>query len=59
MNLFFIRLFFLIISIVVGYYVGGFDGQSFFGAQIGFIGGVVIIVLEASMLQAHHNIPKY
>ena len=49
MNLFFIRLFFVIIGIIVGYYVGGFNNQALFGAQMGFIGGVFIIILEASM----------
>lgn len=49
MNLFFIRFFFVVISVIVGYYVGGFSDEALFGAQVGLLGGVGVIALEASM----------
>ncbi|MBP9855241.1 MAG: twitching motility protein PilT [Candidatus Omnitrophica bacterium] len=49
MTLFFIRIFFLILSGVIGYYVGSLLHEPLFGAGIGFVSSFVLIVLESSM----------
>jgi len=49
MNLIFIRIFFLIISIVIGYQIGSIKDIALLGAVAGSIVGMLIILLEASM----------
>jgi len=49
MSLSFIRCFFLVISGVVGYYVGTLLQQSILGAQIGCLSGLVLIFIERSL----------
>jgi uncharacterized protein YacL len=46
MTLSFIRSFFLIISMVVGYYIGEIQGDPILGAEIGALVGLLIIFLE-------------
>jgi uncharacterized protein YacL len=45
----FIRSFFLILNIALGYYIGVFFDQPLGGAMIGFFSGVVLIFLESRM----------
>jgi len=49
MTLLFIRIFFLIISGVVGYQVGLINEKPFWGLGMGCFFGIVLIVLEANM----------
>lgn len=49
MTLLFIRVFFLIISTLVGYYVGAINSQSILGIIIGAISGGLLIAMEANM----------
>ena len=49
MNLIFIRIFFIIISTVVGYQIGNIKDIAILGMVSGFIVGLLIILLESSM----------
>ena len=49
MNLIFIRILFMLISVVVGYYVGNIKDIGVLGAISGFISGMLIILLESRM----------
>ncbi len=49
MTITFIRIFFLLVSGVTGYYVGSLLQSPLFGAQIGFLSGLLIIFVERSM----------
>jgi len=49
MNLIFIRIFFLLISTIVGYQVGAIKEIAILGAISGFLIGLLIILLESSM----------
>lgn len=49
MNLIFIRFFFLILSTVVGYFIGNIKDIAFLGAAAGLIAGLLIIILESGM----------
>jgi uncharacterized protein YacL len=49
MNLIFIRIFFILISIVVGYQIGAIKEIAILGAVSGFLIGMMIIILESSM----------
>jgi len=49
MTLLFIRIFFLIISGVVGYQVGLINAQPFWGLGVGCFFGFILIILEANM----------
>lgn len=49
MNLIFIRIFFLLISAVVGYQIGSIKEIAILGGISGFLIGILIILLESSM----------
>ncbi|MDP3142384.1 MAG: PIN domain nuclease [Candidatus Omnitrophota bacterium] len=49
MNLIFIRIFFLLISVVVGYHIGSIKDIAILGGISGFLIGLLIILLESSM----------
>ncbi|MBZ0165572.1 MAG: hypothetical protein K8I00_02110, partial [Candidatus Omnitrophica bacterium] len=49
MTLIFLRVLFLTMSVLVGYYAGSVHNDAVAGGQIGFFGGLLLIVLERSM----------
>ncbi len=49
MTLVFIRIFFVIISAVVGYQVGAIYQVEFWGIVLGFLSGVILIAMEAGL----------
>jgi uncharacterized protein YacL len=49
MTLLFIRIFFLIISSLVGYYIGSFQAHAFIGLILGCAAGGLLILLEAKL----------
>jgi uncharacterized protein YacL len=49
MTLIFIRIFFIIISVVLGYQVGSINNMVFLGMVIGLVASVLIIFLESAM----------
>ena len=49
MNLNFIRLFFLIVSGVVGYYIGTVVFEPVWGIWVGLLSGIILILLESQM----------
>lgn len=50
MTLLFIRIFFIVISIVIGYQIGSiFEEFGWLGAFIGFLAAIAIVVLEAAI----------
>ncbi|MDP2939591.1 MAG: TRAM domain-containing protein [Candidatus Omnitrophota bacterium] len=49
MTLIFIRIFFIIISMVIGYQIGNINDMTFLGIVIGLIASLIIIFLESGM----------
>ena len=49
MTLLFIRIFFVILSSVIGYYLGSFLGNPILGTQLGCLSGLILILLEQKL----------
>ncbi len=49
MTLTFLRILFLMMSVLVGYYAGSVHNDAMAGGQIGFFGGLLLIMMERSM----------
>jgi uncharacterized protein YacL len=49
MTLLFIRIFFLVISVLVGFYVGSFSSHPAYGTLIGVLAGMLLIGVEISL----------
>ena len=49
MTLLFVRLFFLVLIVFVGYYLGGIQSYPFVGMGLGFFAGGILILLESSL----------
>src|SRR5262245_14339265 len=49
MTLLFVRVFFIIISAIVGYQIGIISNEPFLGAALGILCGFLLILVEASL----------
>jgi len=49
MTLLFIRVFFLVISVIVGFYIGSINHQGIIGAMVGMVCGFLLILMERSL----------
>lgn len=49
MTIIFIRIFFIIISMIIGYQIGDIRAMHFMGVVIGFVASILIIFLESAM----------
>lgn len=49
MTLLFIRIFFLIISVIIGYYIGGIIYKPLWGVGVGCLSGLLLILIESRL----------
>ncbi len=49
MTLIFIRIFFIIISLILGYHIGSVENMGFWGVIIGLVASLLIILVESAM----------